>query len=313
VSAGRVFECDPFAPGSQGSPCAALGTFNHEAAAVDPVHERIYLTEDQSDGRLYRATPSSYPGLGAGVLEAARILDPLGQGPIQPGQLRPLAWQAVAQPNPANGGVQNPNHLPLEQRATRYQVPGATAFAGGEGCWYDAGRVYFSTKGDDRIWALDTAHGTIEILYDAATTSDPELEGVDNVYASPLGDVYVAEDGGQMRIVALTLFGDVKPIVQLTGVSGSELTGPALSPDGGRLYFSSQNNPGRTYEVTGPFAPAAPVPLLGSAGRLLFAAALGLASAVALRERRPAGGGTGGSTSTASNRVDYPGAVEEEP
>jgi secreted PhoX family phosphatase len=39
----------------------------------------------------------------------------------------------------------------------------------------------------------------------------------------------------------------------------SELTGPAFSPDGSRLYFSSQrgatgtNEGGITYEVRGPF------------------------------------------------------------
>jgi hypothetical protein len=286
VIGGRVFECDPLAPGSQGGVCASLGTFNHEAAAVDPVHERIYLTEDQPDGRLYRATPSLYPQLGAGSLEAAQILDPLGQGPIQPGQVRPLAWHAVAEPNPAGGGVQSPTHLPLVQRATRYQVPDATSFDGGEGCWYEGGLVHFATKGDNRVWTLDTANDTIEILYDFATTGDPELVDVDNVFASSAGDVYVAEDSGQLRIVALTAGGDVKPVVQLTGVTGTELAGPALAPDGLRLYFSSQRNPGRTYEVTGPFAPIMPVPLLGSAGRVLVGAALGLASVLALRGRR---------------------------
>jgi Tol biopolymer transport system component len=33
------------------------------------------------------------------------------------------------------------------------------------------------------------------------------------------------------------------------------MTGPAFSPDGSRLYFSSQRNPGRTYEISGPFLP----------------------------------------------------------
>jgi secreted PhoX family phosphatase len=282
---GRVFECDPLAPASQGSACAALGTFCHEAAAVDPVHQRIYLTEDKPDGRLYRATPSAYPALGAGALEAAQILDPLGQGPIQPGQTRPLAWHAVPAPNPAGGGVQSASHLPLVERATRYQVPSASVFNGGEGCWYAGGLVHFSSKGDNRVWTLDPANDTIEILYDYATTGDPELVNVDNVLASPVGDVYVAEDPGQLRIVALTAGGDVKPVVQLTGVTGTELAGPALSPDGLRLYFSSQRNPGRTYEVTGPFAPVAQVPALGSAGRLLSGAALGLAAALALRQR----------------------------
>ncbi len=42
-------------------------------------------------------------------------------------------------------------------------------------------------------------------------------------------------------------------LLRLTGVSGSEMTGPAFNPAGDRLYFSSQRNPGVTYEVTGPF------------------------------------------------------------
>ena len=33
-----------------------LGHFKHEAAAVDPVRRRIYLSEDQPDGCLYRFT-----------------------------------------------------------------------------------------------------------------------------------------------------------------------------------------------------------------------------------------------------------------
>ena len=56
-----------------------------------------------------------------------------------------------------------------------------------------------------------------------------------------------------MRIVRLRLDGTVAPIAQVTGVSGSEITGPAFSPDGTRLYFSSQRNPGATYEVRGRF------------------------------------------------------------
>ena len=45
--------------------------------------------------------------------------------------------------------------------------------------------------------------------------------------------------------------GETHPLCRLTGVSGSEITGPAFSPDGTRLYFSSQREPGRTYEVKG--------------------------------------------------------------
>jgi secreted PhoX family phosphatase len=52
----------------------------------------------------------------------------------------------------------------------------------------------------------------------------------------------------------------VAPFVRRDGHDGSEITGPAFSPDGTRLYFSSQRgsgggttDPGMTFEVTGPF------------------------------------------------------------
>lgn len=283
VDGGRVYECDPFAPGSQGAVRAGLGTFSHEAAAVDPVHHTVHLTEDKPSGRLYRLSPAGYPDLSTGSLEVAEILDPAAQGAIQPGQVRPLAWHPVPAPNPAGGGVQNASHLPVAERATRYQVPGSTGFNGGEGCFHHAGSVYFSTKGDDRVWRIDTDADTIEIVYDRATSATPELSGVDNVYVSPLGDVYVAEDGGNMQIVALTPGGGVKPLLQVVGQDGSEITGPALSPDGRRLYFSSQRLPGTTYEVSGPFAPRARVPVVGGLPGSLFAGALGVAAVWALR------------------------------
>ena len=68
---GRVWECDPTRP-SQGVSRPALGTFAHEAVAVDPEGRRLYLTEDRPNGRFYRFTPSAWPSLSGGILEAAR-------------------------------------------------------------------------------------------------------------------------------------------------------------------------------------------------------------------------------------------------
>ncbi len=270
TSDGRVWECDPFAPDSTGLVRPALGVFQHEAAAVDPIRERIYLTEDRRDGLLYRFSPTHYPDLATGLLEAAEILDPNAEGEIEPGQIRPLTWHTIPDPSAAT-------------TPTRAQAPGATPFDGGEGCWYRDGEIVFSTKGDDRVWRLDTATDRIEILYDRATSQTPILSGVDNVFTAPTGDIYVAEDPGDLQIVALTRDGGVVPIVQVTGQAGSEVTGPALSPDGTRLYFSSQRGPGTTYEVRGPFT-ATETPGLGAVGQLGLVAALAGGASYAIRD-----------------------------
>jgi len=282
VNGGEVWECDPYTPGSPGWVRPALGRFNHEAAAVDPTHSQVYLTEDQIDGLLYRFTPDYYPSLDSGVMEVAEIL---GAGAIQPGVARKLAWHVVPEPSPSGGGVQSSTHNPIEARATRYQVTSATQFNGGEGCWYRGGWVFFATKGDNRVWQLDTVNNEISILYDLATSSTPVLANVDNVFGASTGDVYVAEDPGDLQIVALTPTGGVKPIVQVTGQSGTEICGPALSPDGTRLYFSSQRNPGRTYEVLGPFVPPKLVPTLGALGSGVLAGGLAAAAAWSLGKR----------------------------
>ena len=237
---GEVFECDPLGR----SPAVvrpALGTFKHEAATVDPVAHRIYLTEDTPDGRLYRFTPaaSSADGgmdLSAGGLEVAQVVD---------GQT--VRWHTLPDPSAAH-------------RPTARQVAQSTPFAGGEGMAWSHGVLYFVTKYDNRVWAYDIAAETIRVIYDDDRYQDPVLTGVDNVAIAPSGDVLVAEDGGDMQIVALNAAGAVYPILQVAGHSGSEITGPAFDPSGTRLYFSSQRGPhgqmseGITYEVTGPFA-----------------------------------------------------------
>jgi secreted PhoX family phosphatase len=87
------------------------------------------------------------------------------------------------------------------------------------------------------------------------------LTGVDNITGTAAGDLYVAEDGGNMEINVITSAGVVAPVVRIQGQSSSEITGPAFSPDGSRLYFSSQRGTsgastganGVTYEIHGPF------------------------------------------------------------
>ncbi len=141
-----------------------------------------------------------------------------------------------------------------------------TSFDGGEGMFHDRGTIVFTTKGDDKVWALDLAASTITVLYDANAIPNPPLTGVDNIIVHrPSRDLYVAEDGGDMQLVLVTApedgsAGVVAPFLSLTGTTASEIAGTAFDPSGRRLYLSSQRGtregqpgPGITFEVTGPF------------------------------------------------------------
>lgn len=246
---GQVFETDPM---GLAAPVAmpALGRFKHEAVAIDPVHQHAYLTEDRGDGGFYRSIPEAYPDFRIGRLQIAEIVEHRLPGPS------PVRWNTV--PDPA-GGTLDSIPLVLETNPTRRQA-GYTAFDGGEGIWFFEGIVYFATKGDSVIWAYNTEADTVEKIYDLqslAGLSDgcgPLCEP-DNVTVSGAGDVIVAEDDGLLRLVIITPERKVLPLLQIQH-PGSELTGPAFSPNSKRLYFSSQKGTdgnGVTFEITGPF------------------------------------------------------------
>lgn len=247
---GMIWEADPAGILPQ-VPRPALGNFAHEAAAVDPATSQVYLTEDQPNGLFYRFTPALEGDLSVGLLEAA-VVAPGGA----------VTWATVPDPNIVTQGKQ-----------TREQVPEATRFRGGEGLWHHEGVIYFTTKGDNKVWALHLADQRLETLYDRDATPGAMLSGVDNVTVSPSGDVYVCEDGGDLEICVISPEGEVAPFLRLTGVDheGSEMTGVVFDPSARRMYFSSQRAKpfvpgtplalGATFEVTGPFRlPAGGVP-----------------------------------------------------
>ncbi|WP_141735563.1 alkaline phosphatase PhoX [Oligoflexus tunisiensis] len=236
VERGRVFECDIYGNGAELR--QGLGFFEHEAVAIDPIRMQAYLTEDTGDGCFYRYTPQSV-NQGRMDLDRGRLEVAIVDGGT-------VSWQRVSQPNPSSS-----------QTATRYQVRDATAFDGGEGIWYHEGRVTFTTKGDNRVWQYEIETQQITVIYDRRTAKNPILSGVDNVTITGDGHVLVAEDGGDMQICVIGPAGDVFPLLQIVNQDDSEITGPAISPSGDRLYFSSQRGgsmgKGLTYEVLGLF------------------------------------------------------------
>jgi uncharacterized protein len=287
---GMVHECDPTTLNA-GVARPALGVFSHEAVCVDPVGKQLYLTEDQGDGCLYRFTPDSYPDLSAGLLELA--VGPVdANGMAVPGT---LTWTEV--PNPQGGALE----------PTRQQVAEAAHFDGGEGTWFDKGIVYFTTKGDGRVWTYDTASSQLEILYDeAAVGPDAPLGGVDNITVSPSGDIYVCEDGRDHDICLITPDFEITRFLKLdpvmhagppepNPVADNETVGVVFSPDGRRMYFGAQRSftaagseqvpAGVVYEVTGPFR--LPTTTGGGAGLGSASAARdGLGPGLRLRARR---------------------------
>lgn len=273
---GQCFECDPFMPG-QGVAKPALGLFAHEAFALDEKRGTGYLTEDTRDGRFYRWVASSKDRMANGRLQLEhgrlQVMNLAGYADdcypesdaLLRGQL-PVTWVDVLAPEKRQDKVRN------RLRHRGEAVPGTT-FAGGEGLWtYNLpetlGRqlqtegtklpdslIFWTTKYDNRVWCLDVANQAVELVFDNAQI-DSALASVDNLTISPWGDILVAEDPHSSDIARLVVLNPNKGAKSLLEIHhpGSEICGPAFSPDGRRLYFSSQRyqKGGATFEVTLP-------------------------------------------------------------
>jgi secreted PhoX family phosphatase len=237
VTRGFVYETYPFGGTAVQRP--AMGQFKHEAAAADPVRKVIYLTEDETNGRFYRFIPTTWGNLSSGTLQV------LVAGSATSGS---FTW----------ANVPDPDGSPT---VTRSQVSGSKSFNGGEGCHYAGDTVWFTAKGDNRVWQINLSNNTYELAYDdnLVNPGPAPLSGVDNITGSSFGDLYVAEDGGNMEICVITPDDRISVFLRINGQGSSEITGPAFNPAGNRLYFSSQrgttgsSSSGITYCVTGPF------------------------------------------------------------
>lgn len=263
AGAQHVWECDPTGA-TPAIELPQLGTFQHEAAVVDPHTGIVYLTEDSGDSRFFRWVPEVTP--------------PFGQRPdFDRGQLQVMALEGPE----ALAGAGSATWIDVDALdPSTYKPAGSTSFIRGEGIWYHDRVVYWVASTLSQIYAYDTVAGSQEILHDPAVAGS-QMNDADNLTVHALtGDLYITEDAPQstgidvLVITAPDAEGNrtVAPVIRAAAGehAGSEFTGPVFDPSGTRFYFSSQrmtspNDPtnvaaGVIYEVTGPFVRTAQQP-----------------------------------------------------
>ena len=238
---GYTWECDPYGkkPAEQ---IGSLGSFTHEAAAVDPITSTIYQTEDTERSGFYRFVPEKKINA---MGELAKV-----KGKFQVMEIESddkVKWNDVIDPLFKKGHQ-------LMKRKPNKEIK-YKRFSHGEGAWYHDGKVHFATTATHEIWTYDIANETCKVLY----KGEGQLKDPDNVVVSNTGLVMAAEDNDNMEICGISnKTNEAFPIVRIAGHhEDSEVTGPAFNPSGTRLYFSSQRGKdgkrGITFEVAGPF------------------------------------------------------------
>jgi secreted PhoX family phosphatase len=248
-------------------PIKGMGRFNHEAVAVDPNSGVVYLTEDRSDGLLYRFIPIQPGELHAGgQLQALMIKNNPSTDTRNWSEERDIELNMPLDTE----WIDMDNILaPEDDLRQRGYEAGAARFARGEGMWYGNGVVFFAcTNGGfarkGQIWkytpstdeatsAEKTNPGKLELFVEPNDAS--VIENADNLTVSPWGDLIVCEDGDNDQfLVGVTPGGSLYKFGR-NAISDSELAGATFSPDGTTLFFNIQEA-GLTLAVTGPWKSA---------------------------------------------------------
>ena len=229
------------------------GRFRHEAACIDPQTATAYLTEDQTDGCLYRYRPSDpNKPFTSGQLQALRLKDLPRfdtSRDLDHGVRLAVDWVNVPDPDPKDDSVR--------QQAS---AAGAARFCRGEGMFYDDGVVYVcctsgGRQGTGQVFKLTLGRGPaadrLELFVESPGSS--VLDMPDNICMTPWGDLLVAEDGsGEQLVRGITPEGRVYDLAR-NARSSSELAGICCSP-GGDVIFVNMQLDGLTLAITGPMA-----------------------------------------------------------
>jgi uncharacterized protein len=260
-------------------PIKAMGRFEHEACAIDPVSGIVYMTEDNGDpgDGFYRYLPHTPGKLHRGgrlemlAVQGRSHYDTTSGQRV--GRTLRCEWVRIADPDPSDADM-HPEAVYEQGREH-----GAARFEGLEGALWSKGSVYFvaSEAGDDgkgQIWRYTPRghkHGELTLLFESHSAH--VLDEPDGLTVSPRGGVVVCEDGdgedvdgGTNFLRCLTPAGDIVTFARNDtpldlhkwedgkkgAIGRSEWSGACYSPDGRWLFVHIQY-PGKTFAITGPW------------------------------------------------------------
>jgi secreted PhoX family phosphatase len=250
VSHGYVFEVDPRNPSlNSPHPLKKLGRFNHEAVAFDRFNN-AYLTEDRSDGLIYKFIPKYPNNLKEGELFALSITGikdarNWDSSLIDLNKTYLADWIKIEDYNPDYDSVREEGI-----------IKGATPFARPEGIIAGNDSIYICcTSGGSlkkgQIWKLNPTvfnEISIELWYEVRDTTS--LNMPDNITISPWGDLIVCEDNSDInRLWGITTKGKPYLIAQ-NSYSNSEFAGVCFSPMDNTMFVNLQSN-GLTLLING--------------------------------------------------------------
>ncbi|MFJ8942178.1 alkaline phosphatase PhoX [Streptomyces sp. NPDC102395] len=271
---GFIFEVDPADPHRTGAvPLTAMGRFQHEAIAVDPVRGIVYETEDAFQkpfGLFYRFLPRKPLG-GVGSLRAGGRLQAM-RVPGVPD------LSAVKETGASFDGVEwvdvpDPLAVGTPVRLQDFGPGGITHAQKLEGCYWGGRCVYFVSsfaRGADgsaadhfgQIWRYDPERRRLTLVIVFGPGTDVQLPGEspDNICLAPSGGLMVCEDGnGAQHVYGVTRGGEVyamargrQNISTTQEPEWGEFAGVTFSPDGRTMYVNCYT-PGTTFAVTGPW------------------------------------------------------------
>ena len=237
-------------------PLKAMGRFVHEAIAVDPKTNIVYLTEDNNPSGFYRFLPKRNKRLAeGGVLQVLKIKASdaydtrKGQ---KTGAIFETNWVTIENPDPAEADVDS---LAVFKQGL---AKGAASFARLEGCYADEkGKIYFvSTDGGDakggQIWLFESTgrdKGRLTLLFESP--SREILDMPDNICLRPKSNLlFICEDsdykglGGTTDnfVRILTPNGKIADFAKniTPNFSAGEFAGSTFSKDGKILFVNIQ-------------------------------------------------------------------------